>query len=100
MTSGWDGHYCEENFLEVVFEIAIIIAISSIGRKKFEICVGFEVCVLQRNWPQPAAEGNYPILIVKASFDPGGCPILASKLTLSLLHHGQWIIPLRIMESE
>jgi len=36
MTSGWDGHYCEENFREVVFEIAIIIAISSIGLKKIE----------------------------------------------------------------
>ncbi|MDX8125892.1 hypothetical protein QLH52_01230 [Methylomonas sp. OY6] len=43
MTSGWDGHYCEENFREVVFEIAIIIAISLIGQKKFEICVGLEV---------------------------------------------------------
>jgi hypothetical protein len=48
MTSGWDGHYCEEKFREVVFEIAIIIAISSIERKKFEICVGFDLCEVQR----------------------------------------------------
>jgi len=52
MTSGWDGHYCEENFREVVFEIAIIIAISLIGQKKFEICIGFDLFEIQRDRPE------------------------------------------------
>ncbi len=51
MTSGWDGHYCEDNFREVVFEIAIIIAISLIGQKKFEICIGFDLFEIQRDRP-------------------------------------------------
>ena len=56
MTSGWDGHYCEENFREVVFEIAIIIAISLIGQKNFEICIGFDLFEIQRDRPLPAVD--------------------------------------------
>lgn len=61
MTSDWDGHYCEENFREVVFEIAIIIAISLIGQKKFEICIGFDLFEIQRDRPLPAGRGQYLI---------------------------------------
>jgi len=43
MTSGWDGHYCEEDFRQVVCENSLFIALSQIGLKKIEMSLGFEL---------------------------------------------------------
>jgi len=39
----WDGHYCEEDFRQVVCENSLFIALSQIGLKKIEMSLGFEL---------------------------------------------------------
>jgi len=51
--------------------------------------VDFDVLVTDNSRPKPAGRGNYPISLVKVSFDPVDCPVFGEQIFISLRQYGR-----------